>query len=98
MQRSSTDLPEPEPPTMPNTSPPLDLEVEPVVHHLGPEAGAQTADPHDGGLARAVHMPSAEKTTEKIASNTITRKMATTTDRVVLRPTLSALPSTVRPS
>ena len=98
MWRSSTDLPAPEPPTTPSTSPRMHLEVEPVVHHLRPEAGAQPADPHGGRLARSGHRPSDENTIEKIASNTITRKMATTTARVVLRPTLSALPSTVRPS
>ena len=74
-----------------------DLEVDPVVHHLCAEAGAQPPDPHDS-LVRGRHMPSDEKTTEKIASNTITRKIATTTESVVLRPTLSALPSTVSPS
>ena len=76
----------------------MHLEVEPIVHHLRPETGAQPADPHGGRFARSGHSPSPENTIEKIASNTITRKMATTTASVVLRPTLSALPSTVRPS
>jgi hypothetical protein len=76
----------------------MHLEVEPVMDHLRPEAGAQPVDPHGGRLTRRDHRPSAENTIEKIASNTITRKIATTTASVVLRPTLSALPSTVRPS
>ncbi len=37
MVRSSTDLPLPEPPTMPNTSPVLDVGVEAVVHDLAAE-------------------------------------------------------------
>jgi hypothetical protein len=76
----------------------MHLEIEPVVHHLRPETGAQPADPHGGRFVRRGHRPSAENTIEKIASNTITRKMPTTTASVVLRPTLSALPSTLRPS
>ena len=37
--RSSTDLPVPEPPTTPITSPRRDVEVEVVVHDLPPEPG-----------------------------------------------------------
>ena len=51
MWRNRTDLPAPEPPTTPSTSP-VHLEVEPV-HHLRPEAGAQPTDPHSGRCARS---------------------------------------------
>ena len=44
MERSSTDLPEPEPPTMPNTSPRSHRHVEAVVHDLRAEAVHQAAD------------------------------------------------------
>jgi len=40
----------------------------------------------------------AEKKIENTASMTMTRKIETTTERVVCRPTLSALPWTFRPS
>ncbi len=41
--RSRTDLPAPDPPTTPSTSPATHLEVEVVMDDLRPEAGAQPA-------------------------------------------------------
>ena len=57
------------------------------------------------GMEVAGHAPlgiaqirSIENRTEKAASATITRKINSTTDCVVRRPTLSALPDTLNPS
>ncbi len=49
-------------------------------------------------LARHDQIPNSENMTENAASATITRKIDSTTDWVVRRPTLSALPATLNPS
>src|SRR4029077_1211787 len=84
----------------------IDVEIQMVVDDLGTEAGDQAADPDDHiflvlvrlcGRA-AHHTPRTENMTEKAASNTITRKTDSTTERVVRSPTLAALRSTWKPS
>ena len=92
---SSTDLPVPEPPTTPSTSAALDIQVQPVMDRLRAEPGDQSAHADHGQLLQT---PTYENRIEKRASSTITRNIPTTTDRVVSRPTLSALPLTFSPS
>src|SRR3546814_4220927 len=76
----------------------LDPEVEAVVHGLRAEPVHQAADLDCRRLVdRHDQIPSSAKATAKIASRMITRKIDSTTARVVCRPTLSALPDTPRP-
>src|SRR5690348_15728918 len=84
------------------------VKVQAVMDHLLAEAIDQAADRNDR-LARAArrtavgrlirgHRWSAENMIEKKASMTMMRNSASTTDCVVSRPTLSALPDTRMPS
>ena len=75
MLRNSTDLPVPEPPTMPKTSSSSHLHVEAVVHELRPEAVDQPAHFQD----RVDQMSISMNSTANSASARITRKMACTT-------------------
>src|SRR3546814_1384459 len=76
----------------------LDPEVEAVVHGLRAEPVHQAADLDCRRLVdRHDQIPISAKATAKIASRMITRKIDSTTARVVCRPTLSALPDTPRP-
>ena len=72
------------------------IEVEAVMHRLGSEPVDQTADLDDRLASNLGHRQifKIEKKTEKAASATITRKIDSTTERVVRRPTLSALRET----
>ena len=92
--RSRTDLPVPEPPDDGEDLAAPDLEIDAVVDRLRAEARDEVAHADDG----FVHRPIREKKTEKPASNTITRKIDLTTERVVWMPTLSADPETFSPS
>ena len=73
------------------TSP--NIEVETVVHRFGAKPVDEPAHPDDRFLRviRRTHIARKEKTIEKAASATMTKKIASTTERVVCRPTLSAL-------
>ena len=66
------------------------------MHGFGPEAADKTANTDDRIFRLLAHWKifSTEKRTEKAASVTITRKIDSTTDSVVRRPTLSALRDT----
>ena len=73
-----------------------DVEIETVVDCVGAEPGNKAAHT-DYRLARIIRhaqICKVEKKIENPASVTITRKIASTTDKVVSRPTLSALPAT----
>ena len=78
----------------------VDVEVEPVVHHLGAEAVDEAAHLDD---RLALRRPSGHQTSTvakkiaKIASSTMTRKIASTTEAEVSLPRLSALPPTFSP-
>ena len=74
------------------------IQVEMVMDDLAAEAVHQPAHLDDDVLLRRHHTPSTENMTEKAASMTITRKMPSTTERVVSMPTLAALRSTWKPS
>src|SRR3546814_14709997 len=88
------------------------MEVELVVDHRGAELGAQAGDGEDflalpdGAVAAAAlhdpgthaQIPITEKKIDSRASSTMTRKIASTTARVVWRPTDSALRETCSPS
>src|SRR3990172_7509114 len=83
----------------------LHVEVEAVMHDLSAELSAQAPDRDHRlrgfrGCRRhaPTYMPRRENRIENRASKTITRKIDSTTDWVVSRPTLSALPRTRRPS
>ena len=73
-----------------------DVEIETVVDRVGTEPGDKAAHTDDrlARIIRHVQICKAEKKIEKPASVTITRNIASTTDKVVSRPTLSALPVT----
>src|SRR5262249_28942392 len=89
---------------------PADIEIEPVMDHLLAEAGDEAANRNDrlSGIDRSAatavgpavlgHTWSAENMIEKKASKTMMRNNDSTTDWVVSRPTLSALPVTRMPS
>ena len=79
----------------------IDVQVDMVVQQLVAEAVDQAPDLDDGFLfapARHVQIPMIENMMENPASSTITRKMDSTTERVVSLTTLAALLSTCRPS
>ena len=90
MVRSSTDLPVPEPPTTPSTSPRRTSRSRPSCTVCVAEPVDEAAHPdHDiVGLCRHVQIRSIENRIENTASATITRKIDSTTDWVVSRPTL----------
>src|SRR6266446_7862066 len=73
-----------------------DVEIETVVDCFGAEPGDKAAHADDrlARIIRHAQICKAEKKIENPASVTITRKIASTTDNVVRRPTLSALPVT----
>ena len=73
-----------------------DIEVETIMHDLGAEPIDQPAYSNDrfSRLVGHAQIRNAEKKIESPASVTITRKIASTTDNVVRRPTLSELRST----
>src|SRR5581483_9920337 len=82
-----------------------DIEIQMIVHDVIAEGVHQAAhlDHHVAPPARlpvAAHaqIPRIENRIEKPASNTMTRKMDSTTERVVSLPTLAALRSTFNPS
>ena len=98
ISRSSTDLPVPEPPTMPNTSPRRTSRSSSSCTHLRAEPGAQPLDP-DHAAARS---PPVTRRDTRTGSRTAHRRRSpgrspTTTARVVIRPTLSALPLDAQP-
>ncbi len=96
MALSSTDLPVPEPPTTPSTSPRRTSRSSPSWIVWAPN---RVTSPRTRITAAwLLQTPTYENRIEKSASSTITRNIPTTTDRVVSRPTLSALPLTFRPS
>ena len=74
------------------------------VHKLVAEAVHQPPHLDDnvlllfGIFLRSHQIPSTENMMENAASSTMTRKMPSTTERVVRRPTLAALRSTWKPS
>src|SRR5262249_52759333 len=72
------------------------VEVEAVMDDLGAEPINEAAHSDDRlpRLIRHRQICREEKKMENTASVTITRKIASTTDNVVKRPTLSALPAT----
>ena len=70
--RSSTDLPVPEPPTTPSTSPRADRESRSSMQHLAAEARGQAAHADAPGYQRSELR---QKRIEKTASMTITRKI-----------------------
>src|SRR5262245_15416512 len=75
---------------------PEHVEIETVVDSVCAEPVDEAAHA-DNRLARVIRhaqICKAEKKIENPASMTITRKIASTTDKVVRRPTLSALPVT----
>ena len=77
------------------------IEIETVMDDLRAERVDQTADPDDGVAVRIgchVQIFSTENTIENAASVTMTKKIDSTTDWVVSRPTLSALRVTLNPS
>ncbi len=76
------------------------VEVEAVMDNFGAEPVDEAAHADDGfaRMLRHGQIPNTEKSTEKAASVTITRKIDSTTDNVVSRPTLSALRDTWKPS
>src|SRR5215472_14203094 len=77
------------------------FEIDTVVDDLWTERIHHIADANDDIIAGGVvhrHTFSTEKTIENAASVTITKKIDSTTDCVVNRPTLSALRVTWRPS
>src|SRR4029077_7184290 len=69
-----------------------DIEIETVMHGLGAKPIDEA--PHADNRFRRAHIFRMEKTIEKAASATMTKKIASTTERVVSRPTLSALRAT----
>jgi hypothetical protein len=101
IERISTDLPVPDPPTTPNDLAAAHVEVQPLMHHLLAEAGAKPAHRKSNGdgvfPCRAHVHPTQVKNTAKNASSTITMKIACTTAAVVRIPTSSALDLTSRP-
>ena len=98
MERSSTDLPEPEPPTTPSTSLCKHVQIDVLVQNASTDPRQQSLDTDDcGRCGRGAHIPSHEKVIEKAASATMTRKIDSTTACVVCRPTLEALRSTWKP-
>ncbi len=66
------------------------------MNRLGAEPRDEAADANDRFARRRhrAHIRSIENSTENAASATITRKIDSTTDKVVSRPTLSALRAT----
>ena len=74
------------------------IEIESVMYGFASKTVYQAAHADDRLTIAHGQIFKVEKTTEKMASVTITRKIASTTDNVVNRPTLSALPDTCRPS
>ncbi len=77
-----------------------DIEIEAVMHRLRAEPRHQPAHPdHDIVLVfRHRQIFRIENRIENAASATMTTKIDSTTDCVVRRPTLSALPVTLKPS
>ncbi len=102
MVRRSTDLPVPEPPTIPMTSPRATSSSSPSWMTLAPnwvrKPRIRITSRAGSGAADMRYIPNIAKRIENMASSTITRKMASTTARVVMRPTDSALPDTRMPS
>ncbi len=98
--RSNTDLPLPEPPTTPSTSPRLTSRSIPSWMVTAPKrvTTPRTRIAMSSGSSGTCQIRSSENMIEKAASATITMKMDSTTDWVVSRPTLSALRSTLNPS
>src|SRR5579863_9580882 len=92
MVRSSTDLPAPEPPMMPNTSL-VHLHADAVVHQLLAEAVDHTAHLQQ----RAHQMSSSMNSTANKASTRITKKIDCTTASVVSRPSSRDEPCTRMP-
>src|SRR6516162_4917096 len=76
------------------------IEIEIVMHRLGAEPIDEPAHADDrfARLPRHAQIFRIVKTIEKAASATITKKIDSTTDNVVSRPTLSALRATWKPS
>ena len=84
---------------------PFDIEVQALMHHLAPEAGADSTQGND--VLRAGHvrdrglthpgMPIDRVAMAKIASTTMTRVMEVTTEAVVFLDRLSVLGCTRRP-
>ena len=59
IERSSTDLPEPEPPTTPMTSPRRHVEIEMVVQNVAAEPRQQPSNAdHCRGCGGVIHIPS----------------------------------------
>ena len=101
--RSSTDLPAPGTADDAEHLAAADIEVEVVVKCVAAESQLTAADPDRrtspssvGPVSDAADMR--DDRIENAASSTITRKINSTTERVVSRPTLSALRVTCRPS
>ena len=97
IERISTDLPVPEPPTTPRISPRRTSRSSPSWMTWLAEAVAEAVDLDDGLRFPAHSQPISVKKTAKKASRTMTRKIAWTTAVVVLRPTSSAFDSTCMP-
>ena len=98
IERISTDLPVPEPPTTPMISPRRTSRSSPSWTTCSPKAFLRPRTAMIGGGRVAAHsQPTDVKKTAKKASSTMTRKMPCTTAVVVRRPTSSAFPLTCRP-
>src|SRR5260370_29614935 len=95
-----SDFPRPRPADHAENFAAEDVEIETVMYRLGPKPvdKAAYADDRFARLTRHAQICNAEKKIEKPASVTITRNIASTTESVVRRPTLSALRATWNPS
>src|SRR5579862_5154206 len=98
--RSNTDLPLPEPPTTPSTSPRRTSRSIPSCTVCSPNrlTSPRTLITMSSSAAAMAQIFKTENRIENAASATMTRKIDSTTDCVVNRPTLSALPVTLNPS
>src|SRR5690242_8641517 len=75
----------------------IDIEIEVIEHDGVAETNHQIAHFDDDILARHGHVPIAAKKMANMPSSTMTRKIDSTTDAVVCRPSDSADPLTSKP-